>query len=173
MNIDFSNIRTHNGSKNSGFEELVCQLAHLQKPENGLNFIRKEGAGGDAGVECYWVLTDESEICWQAKYFPDGINASGWQQLDKSFTTALEKHPKLTKYVVCLPLDKSDSRKTGSGGKRVVSVEDKWKDHVSKWEERAREQGHSVEFEYWGKHEVLSFLAIDNPLYSRPSTVLV
>ena len=61
IDINFSNIRTHDGSKESGFEELVCQLAHLQKPENALRFIRKEGAGGDAGVECYWVLKDGSE----------------------------------------------------------------------------------------------------------------
>jgi len=45
MNINFSNIRTHQGSQNSGFEELVCQLAHLQKPENGTRFVKKEGAG--------------------------------------------------------------------------------------------------------------------------------
>lgn len=51
MEINFSNIRTHDGSKNSGFEELVCQLAHLQQPDNGKKFVRKEGAGGDAGVE--------------------------------------------------------------------------------------------------------------------------
>ena len=133
MNIDFSNIRTHNGSQNSGFEELVCQLAHLQKPEDGSKFVRKEGAGGDAGVECYWILTDESEICWQAKYFSDEMNASRWQQLNNSFAAALKKHPNLTRYVVCLPLDKTDSRKKGRGGNQVISVEDEWKDHVSDW----------------------------------------
>ena len=166
MNIDFSNIRTHNGSKNSGFEELVCQLAHLQKTENALRFVRKEDGGGDAGVECYWVLGDESEICWQAKYFLDGMNSSRWHQLDGSFTAALEKHPNLTKYIVCLPLDKSDSRKKGRGGRQVVSVEDEWRDHVSRWEEAAREQGRDIEFEYWGKHEITSFLSIDTPSYS-------
>ena len=166
MDVNFTNIRAHNGSKNSGFEELVCQLAHLQKPENGSIFVRKEGAGGDAGVECYWILTDESEVCWQAKYFPDEMNASRWRQLDNSFTTALGKHPNLTKYVVCLPLDKSDSRKIGKGRKQVVSIEDEWKDHLSKWENMAQEQGRCVEFEYWGKHEVSLFLAIDDPLYS-------
>ena len=166
MNIDFSNIRTHNGSQNSGFEELVCQLAHLQKPEDGSKFVRKEGAGGDAGVECYWILTDESEICWQAKYFSDEMNASRWQQLNNSFAAALKKHPNLTRYVVCLPLDKTDSRKKGRGGNQVISVEDEWKDHVSDWEKMARDQGRSVEFEYWGKHEIIFFLTIDDPLYS-------
>lgn len=166
MNINFSNIRTYNGSQNAGFEELVCQLAHLQKPENALRFIRKEGAGGDAGVECYWILKDGSEICWQAKYFPDGMNPDRWRQLDKSFSTALERHPNLTKYVVCLPLDKSDSRRKGQGDKQVVSVQDTWNKHITKWQDEAQKQGRSVEFEYWGKHEITFFLTTDDPSYS-------
>ena len=165
-NINFSTIRAHNGSQASGFEELVCQLARLRKPQKALRFTRKEGAGGDAGVECYWVLEDSSEICWQAKYFPDGMDQSRWQQLDHSFITALERHPNLTKYVICLPLDKSDSRKKGRGGKKVVSVEDEWNIYVKKWKERAQDEGRSVEFKYWGKHEITSFLTINDPLYS-------
>ena len=166
MNLDFSNIRTHNGSQAGGFEELVCQLAHLRKPKGALRFVRKEGAGGDAGVECYWVLADQSEECWQAKYFIGGMNPSRWNQLDDSFATALNRHPKLTKYVICLPIDKTDSRKSGRGGQQVTSVEDKWQSHVAKWKEEAKSQDRSVEFEYWGKHEITSFLTIDDPLYS-------
>ena len=166
MNLDFSNIRTHNGSQAGGFEELVCQLAHLRKPEGALRFVRKEGAGGDAGVECYWVLADQSEECWQAKYFIGGMNPSRWNQLDDSFTTALNRHPKLKKYVICLPIDKADSRKTGRGGKQVTSVEDEWQSHVAKWKEEAKSKGRSVEFEYWGKHEITSFLTTDHSLYS-------
>ena len=118
MNLDFSNIRTHNGSQAGGFEELVCQLAHLRRPEDALRFVRKEGAGGDAGVECYWVLADQSEECWQAKYFIGGMNPSRWSQLDDSFATALNRHPKLTKYVICLPIDKTDSRRSGRAGSK-------------------------------------------------------
>lgn len=166
MEINFFNIRTHDGSKNSGFEELVCQLAHLEEPENGKRFVKKDGSGGDAGVECYWILDDCSEIAWQAKYFPSGMNSSRWQQLDKSFLTALNKHPNLSQYVVCLPLDKADSRKKGRDGKLVVSVEDEWLDHVEKWEKQALKLGRKIEFTYWGKHEITTFLTIDNPLYS-------
>ncbi len=166
MALDFHRIRTHDGSKNSGFEELVCQIAHLQRPNNGTMFVRKEGAGGDAGVECYWVLDDASEIGWQVKYFPDGLNSSRWQQIDVSFSTALTKHPNLNHYVVCLPLDKADSRKKGKGGKQVVSVEDEWLEHVKKWKDQAKNIGREIEFSYWGKHEITTFLTIDNPLYS-------
>ncbi|CAB1277619.1 NACHT domain-containing protein [Candidatus Nitrosacidococcus tergens] len=166
MEIDFSKIRAHEGSKNSGFEELICQIAHLQKPASGKRFVRKDGAGGDAGVECYWILEDGSEICWQAKYFLGEMNPSHWQQLDKSFTTALENHPRLTHYVVCLPLDKADSRKIGKGGKQVVSVEDEWLERIEKWEGQAKTVGRKITFSYWGKHEITNFLTIDDPLYS-------
>ena len=166
MEINFSQIRTHDGSKNSGFEELICQIAHLQKPDDGKRFVKKDGAGGDAGVECYWILEDGSEICWQAKYFLDGMNSSRWQQIDESFTTALEKHPKLTHYIVCLPLDKADSRKKGKGGKQVVSVEDEWLEHIEKWERQAKAVDRQIEFSYWGKHEITTFLTIDDPRYS-------
>ena len=166
MNIDLRNIREHNGTKAGGFEELVCQLAHLQRPEGALRFVRKEGAGGDAGVECYWVLEDQSEVCWQAKYFIGEMNSSRWGQLDKSFSKALERHPKLTKYVICLPIDKTDIRRTGKDGKKVNSLEDEWQHNVSKWKKKAKSQGRCVAFEYWGKHEITSFLTIDEPLYS-------
>jgi len=166
MNIDLRNIREHNGTKAGGFEELVCQLAHLQRPEGALRFVRKEGAGGDAGVECYWVLEDQTEVCWQAKYFIGAMTSARWRQLDKSFSKALERHPKLTKYFICLPIDRTDIRRTGRDGKKVISVEDEWQQNVSKWKEMAKSQDRSVEFEFWGKHEITSFLTIDDPLYS-------
>ena len=164
--INFSNIRPFHGSKNSGFEELVCQLAHLERPENAKKFVRKEGAGGDAGVECYWILNDGCEICWQAKYFLTGMNSSEWSQLDDSFKTALSRHPNLDTYFICLPLDKTDSRKKGRGGKPVTSLENKWNSYVENWISLAEEQGRAVNIEFWGKHEITSMLTTDDPHYS-------
>lgn len=92
------------------------------------------------------------------------MNSSRWQQLDKSFKTVLEKHPKLAAYVISIPLDKADSRKFGAGGKKVVSVEDEWNKHVTKWKEILQKQGRNIEFVCWGKHEITSFLTIDDPL---------
>src|SRR5690606_29197962 len=108
-----SKIRTIDGSQDAGFEELICQLAHLQKPDKGLSFVRKEGAGGDAGAECFWILEDGSEHCWQAKYFLGEMSPSRWNQIDKSFKAVLKKHKNLKKFVVCLPIDRTDSRKAG------------------------------------------------------------
>lgn len=49
INLDFKAIREYDGSKDKGFEELVCQIAHIEKPDKTQKFIRKEGSGGDAG----------------------------------------------------------------------------------------------------------------------------
>ena len=70
----FRTIRSYGGSQQGGFEELICQLAHLSVPPDAQTFVRKEGAGGDAGVECFWIMNDGSEHAWQAKYFVEGMN---------------------------------------------------------------------------------------------------
>jgi len=149
QNIDFSRIRPHGGSQNKGFEELVCQLAHLSKPANAKYFVRKDGAGGDAGVECYWKLNDGSEHAWQAKYFMGTLGDTQWGQITRSVKSALDKHPKLAKYYVCLPIDRSDTQIN------------KWETHVRKWKEMSKERSVQVKFCYWGQHEISSMLQRD------------
>ena len=158
QSIDFSQIRIHDGSQDKGFEELVCQLAKLSKPENAKEFIRKDGAGGDAGVECYWKLQDDSEHAWQAKYFLKPLGSSQWKQISKSVESALSKHPNLTKYYICLPKDRNDSRRSNTTGNRIISELDRWNQHVAQWKAIATEKSMQVEFEYWGAHEILLML---------------
>ncbi|MGG5787505.1 AVAST type 2 anti-phage system protein Avs2 [Bacillus pretiosus] len=166
LDVDFLKIRNHDGSQDNGFEELICQLAHLSRPKNADYFVRKEGAGGDAGVECYWKLLDGTEHAWQAKFFTESIKDNQWVQISKSVETALEKHPKITKYYVCLPRDWTDSRKTGVNGKVVNSAWDKWLEHVEKWRALAEVKGMNVEFTYWCKHEISQMLQTDSPEYA-------
>ena len=161
QNIDFSQIRNHDGSQSKGFEELVCQLARLSKPENAKEFIRKDGAGGDAGVECYWKLQDGSEHAWQAKYFLKPLGSSQWNQISRSVKSALNKHPDLTKYYICLPKDRNDSRRSSTKGKQITSELDKWNQYVEKWKAIAATKSMQVEFEYWGEHEILLMLQKD------------
>lgn len=166
LDLDFSKIRSFDGSQDNGFEELICQLAHLNQPENANYFVRKEGAGGDAGVECYWKLLDGAEHAWQAKYFPDRMEDEQWTQISKSVATALDKHPELTKYYVCLPRDWTDSRKLTKSGKPVHSAWLKWEEHVTKWNLLAESKGMKVEFLYWCKHEISLMLQTDNPHFA-------
>ena len=166
VELDFTRIRSFDGSKDGGFEELVCQLAHLNKPAYSKHFVRKDGAGGDAGVECYWILEDGSEHAWQAKYFTERLESSEWSQIDNSVQTALNKHPNLTKYYISVPRDFNDSRKIGRGRKPVTSSLDIWNQYVTVWTEIANSKGMNVEFIYWGRHELSMMLQTDDSKYA-------
>ena len=105
--VDWKSIRAWNGSQSGGFEELCVQLARVETPK-GAKFIPT--GTPDAGVECYCVLSDGNEWGWQAKYFTSPLTNTQWQQLDGSAETALDKHPRLVRYYVCVTRDRSDAR---------------------------------------------------------------
>lgn len=148
--IDWRNLRSLNGSQNNAFEELCCQLAEYEKP-TGSKFYRK--GTPDAGVECFAVLSDKTEWGWQAKYFLS-VEDSQWSQLDDSVKTAIKKHPQLTKYTICLPIDRPDARIEGK-----ESLLDKWNNRAKKWEIWASEAGIQIQFEYWGSYEIFERLS--------------
>src|SRR5579884_2035386 len=150
MVLDWNSIRPLNGGRDKGFEELCAQLASAESPD-GSRFVRK--GSPDAGVECYTILPDSSEWGWQSKYF-DSLGDSQWSQIDESIKTALEKHPKLVRYYVCLPFDFADARTTGR-----KSAKDRWDEHVEKWRKWGSDRPRQVEFVYWGSHELLDRLA--------------
>lgn len=166
INIDFRNIRAYDGSQQNGFEELVCQLARLKPPKNAKSFIRKEGAGGDAGVECFWLCSDGTEWAWQAKYFTEALDSGQWVQIDESIQKAIEKHPNIRRYYVCVPRDRTDSRRKNKTGEPVVTALDTWNSYKAKWEKAAADKGHEIEFIYWGKSELIDILQKDDPVYT-------
>ena len=157
--IDFRNIRPVDDSRHAGFEELCSQLAALESSQSGSHFVRK-GRGGDAGVECFVRHPDGTETGWQAKYLFDW-NRSTASQLDASIRTALEKHPRLTEYVVCLPFDLPDSRSA-----RKTSAREKWKHWQSKWKRKAEGKQRELIITLWGRSELCARLARDDPAYS-------
>ena len=142
ITIDFRNIRSLDGSQHQGFEKLCAQLARAEIPRDA-KFYRV--APPDAGVECYAILPNGDEWGWQAKYF-DQLTATQWRQIDKSVKRALEKYPKLVRYYICTPLD------------RTHVQTQKWKKYVEQWQQIASEKGMSVEFIWWGKHELFDRL---------------
>ena len=154
--IDFNCIRPVNGARSDGFEELCCQLASLEPAPPGSRFFRK-GRGGDAGVECFLRLDNGDETGWQAKHL-FAWDAGCASQLDKSIGTALEKHPRLTEYVVCLPFDLPDSR---SGGAETALQ--KWERWHTKWTQRAAKQERDLRITLWGKSELFARLVSDDP----------
>ena len=152
---DFSwwRIRTLDGSQNKAFEELVCQLAREEEVEGRTSFTRV--AAPDGGVEAYYTLKNGEEYGWQAKFF-DNVGDSQWRQIGLSFKNALEKHPKLVKYYVCLPLDRHHP---------LIHEQkwfmDKWIAKISEWSEFAGQLGRRVQFEYWGSSELLQRLSLE------------
>ena len=157
--INFENIRPFDGSRHAGFEEMCCQLASLEPAPSGENYYRK-GRGADAGVECYRRRADGTEVGWQAKYLFHW-NDSLATQLDRSIRTALNKHPNLVEYVVCLPFDLPDSR-TG----KAKTARQKWDAWCTKWKKFAAKQKRNVTITLWGKSELSTRLAGEDPAYS-------
>ena len=149
MVLDWHTIRPLNGSVREGFEELCVQLARAVNPTDA-RFFRK--GTPDGGVECYTVFPDDSEWGWQAKFF-DKLEEVQLKQIDKSVKTALEKHPRLVQYFVCVPLDRSDARIEDRR-----SEMDRWNTHALKWTKWASERGMKVEFIYWGSSELFEIL---------------
>jgi hypothetical protein len=94
-------------------------------------------------VECFWTLADGTEQGWQAKYWT-AIDQVDKAQLDASVQTALDVHPKLTKYTIAIPVDPTGP--TGRRGKSLlerIEEEGGWRDG---WNAMAAGRGMTVEF---------------------------
>lgn len=150
ISVDWTRLRTLNGSQQAAFEELCCQLAAYDIPSDA-QFIRK--GTPDGGVEGFAFLYDSSEWGWQAKFF-NTLGAGQWTQLDQSVQTAIEKHPNLIRYTICLPFDRPDARREDH-----TSMLQRWNDHVAKWQGWATNKGMAIQFVYWGNHEIIDRLS--------------
>jgi hypothetical protein len=151
MSIEWQNIKSFNNSQNNAFEELICQMAREEPIADKKEFYRI--AAPDGGVEAYCVLESGEEYGWQAKYF-SSMGSSQWSQLKESFETALRIHPNLTKYYVCIPLDRQDPRRDDQSW-----FMDKWNEKTQEWGKYANDLGRSVTFEYWGSSELIHRLS--------------
>lgn len=150
MPTDWNSLRPWKNSRNSAFEELCCQLAEYESVPQGSRFVRK--GTPDGGVECFWIFPTGGEWGWQAKFLSLPFNSSKWQQIGDSVYNALENHPNLTRYTICLPFDRPDP-----GEKE--SFLDSWNEQERKWRARADTLGRTVEFQYWGDHEIYTRLS--------------
>ena len=139
--VDWDRLRPGADARKS-FEDLCCFLAEREPAPDGSKFKRL--APPDGGVECLRRLPGGQEWGWQAKYFRVAPNSGQWRQIDKSVRSALKSNPRLTRYIVCAPAD------------RTKAGEDKWSHLVEQW--RATKP---IAYEYWGRHELESRLIDD------------
>jgi hypothetical protein len=159
LELNFDRIRPCGGSRQHGFEELCSQLASLEVRPADATFYRK-GVGPDAGVECFLRYADGAETGWQAKYFGN-FGSGQTAQLDESVGQALEKHPRLETYIVCLPINLKDSR----AGKSQTELE-RWEAWRARWQDRAARDGRRFKIGLWDKTALVERLGRDDPLYS-------
>ena len=158
--IDFTRIRsTGAGGQRDGYEQFICQQVAQEPPAADATFVSLHGAGGDGGVECYWTLADGAEHGWQAKYWTShGLVDKA--QLDSSVATALDQHPRLTKYVIAIPTDPTG--RTGRQGKSLLEKINGPGGWLEGWREMAADRGMSVEFEFeWETHIVTRLNRLD------------
>lgn len=157
--LDFEKIISGVAGQRETFEELACQVLRRLPPAADAEFRRIHGAGGDGGVEAVWVLPDGTEHGIQAKFYTEAADI-GWGAIDKSVTTALATHPKLTKIYIAVAcsLTGQTQRKTRTG-KPTISAWDQWEAHKAKWEAEAEALGRPVVFEPWSASDLEDLLA--------------
>lgn len=152
--MNWQHFQTYNEAATRAFEAMCNQLFELwinrEYKDMKQSFVVVNGAGGDGGVESYATLVDGQEVGVQAKWFTDSITTSQFNQIKNSILTALEVHPKLKKYIVCVPRDLSNLKK-GKGGKVVQETEySRWNKIVTEIKSNYPE----IEVILWGDHNL-------------------
>ena len=155
--MDYRRIRGMDSGQRLAFEELVCQLARREPPAADAEFRRIEGAGGDGGIEAYWLLSDGSEVGYQAKYYTKSGEID-WVNIDDSVRRALETHPGLSRYVVALPCDLTDKTGKQNGGNTGW---ERWHSRKEKWAKLIA-PGKHVDFVAWTASEITDRLTHPN-----------
>lgn len=154
--IDFRALRDHLGNKSNAFEELCCQLAGDEPMTPARSDFVRKGRGADGGLECFATLADGSETGWQVKYYWDIASAIG--SLDESLTQALTKHPAMTRFIACMPIDLSDSRRDD-----VVTALQRWEDWKARREAEAAAMGRTLIIDRWDAFALRTRLTASNP----------
>ncbi|RUN76554.1 hypothetical protein EJC47_11335, partial [Sphingomonas sp. TF3] len=138
--LDFHGLRGGPDGWRGSFERLVQHLAEVNRPTGATEFRPIEGAGGDGGIEAYWVFADGSETGYQAKFHERAADID-WAALDGSVETALATHPSLVRLVVAMPCDLTDVKRG-----RGTSAREKWNGRVRQWREAAAPRDLTFEF---------------------------
>ena len=103
--VDWSKLKTYQGSKYRSFEELCYQIAKEICGEKG-QFTSIDDSGGGDGVEFYMTLPNGDQWGWQAKFYhPNSrLNASNRKRsIEGSLKKACQTHTHLKKWILCTP----------------------------------------------------------------------
>ena len=149
--VDLKAIHPHGGDSRSAFEQLSWLLFSRTNAGRALP-QRREGAGGDAGLE--GALVDGNGrvvVGLQAKFYADKLGNTQWRNLDESIRTALNDNAAdraLTEIVVTMPRELTQTQ---------LKV---WQTHRGKWQAEAERLGYPapVQFTLWAEAALLDLL---------------
>ena len=149
--FDLRGIHPHGGDRRRAFEQLSWLLFARANANRGLP-QRREGAGGDAGLEGAFV-DDEGRVIVgvQAKFYCDKLESTQWRNLDESIRKALTENAPdglLEEIVVTLPRDLTPAQLA------------KWKGCCEAWQTEAvrLQYRKPVQFKLWGEAALLDLL---------------
>jgi hypothetical protein len=152
--IDFHQIRQHEGSQFRAWEELAYLLVpDIDSVPTGTRLERR--ASPDGGIEFLCLVPGEASTgrwAWQTKFL-FRLDTSAYTQMTGSVRDALEATPDLQRYAFVLPVDRSGRR-----SRRNRSGFDIWNNHVAEWEALATARGMTVRFDFIGHSDVLAAL---------------
>ena len=157
--FDLQDIRPHRGSQYHGFEELCAQLLSLEPRPPSAVFYRK-GGSADGGVEAYIEFDHGDEHCLQAKFY-SRFTADLSNKLTASLKQALDNHPRLVKYIVCLPFNLRDAKE----GAKTTEL-DRWKAWKEKALAEAELRSRKLSIELWTASVIHTKLTTNDGRYA-------
>jgi len=147
--MEWTKFNTHGESSNHAFE-VMCNIlfegwCKREYKDNLKYFSFVNGSGGDGGVEAYATLDSGEVIGVQSKWFPDKMETLQFNQIEKSFNTAIKVRPEMIRYIVCIPRDFT-SKKMAKNGKIAKNTEENnWRTLL----EKLKNVNSSVSVELW------------------------
>lgn len=154
--MDWSSFNLHGDAPDHAFESLTGILferwCHREYPSQVSQVIFVNGAGGDGGVEAYARLNDGNIIGLQAKWFREPLQSSQINQIKGSLKTAATQRRGLARYVVAIPRNLSDPRRSG---KTVETERDRW----NKFLNDAQTDHAGITVDLWDETRITALLA--------------
>ncbi|HEY9800468.1 MAG TPA: hypothetical protein V6D25_08930 [Leptolyngbyaceae cyanobacterium] len=157
--MDWSNFNLHGDAPDRAFESLTGIIferwCYREYPSQVSQVIFVNGSGGDGGVEAYALLNNGDIVGLQAKWFREPLESSQISQINGSLDTASVQRRGLVRYVVAVPRDLSDVRKTGKNGKRVKTERDRWNEFLN----TAKTNHPGITVDLWDETRITDLLA--------------
>ncbi|BCL39167.1 hypothetical protein [Nostoc sp. MS1] len=157
--MDWSNFNLYGDAPERAFESLTGIIferwCYHEYPSQVSQVIFVNGAGGDGGVEAYALLNNGDIIGLQAKWFRERIETSQISQIKGSLDTAAAQRKGLVRYVVAVPRDLSDVRRTGKNGTRVETERDRWNNFIN----FAKTNHPGIAVDLWDETRITALLA--------------